>query len=299
MQFGKVSQVEGIDIALPKDHLDTSKFFKPKYQDTAFSIGCAKWNKQDLKGFYPKGTTDELKYYATQFNAIELNATFYRIFPEEQFKKWYNKTPADFKFYPKLVQNISHFSRLKDNSQPYIDHFLTNVLALKEKLGMLFLQMPNNFDPKNFIYLKQFVEKWPKEIPLAIELRHTDWFNDEQIANEVYALFENYNITNIITDTAGRRDLLHMRLTTPKTFIRWVGANHPSDYERLDAWVKRIKFWKENGIEEINFFVHQNLELESPLLSQYFIKQLNQELDTNLSIPKTQMDTENNTLTLF
>jgi uncharacterized protein YecE (DUF72 family) len=40
-------------------------------------LSCAKWNKQDLKGFYPRGTKDELAYYSTQFNSIELNATFY------------------------------------------------------------------------------------------------------------------------------------------------------------------------------------------------------------------------------
>ena len=50
---------------------------------------------------------------------------------------------------------------------------------------------------------------------------------------------------NIIVDTAGRRDMLHMRLTTPSAFIRYVGANHPSDYTRLDDWVERIENWVE------------------------------------------------------
>ena len=93
-----------------------------------------------------------------------------------------------------------------------------------------------------------------------------------------------------LVDTAGRRDLMHMRLTTPTAFVRWVGANHPSDYARLDEWVERIADWKKQGLTELNFFVHQNLEKESPLLSAYLIKKLNIKLGTDLQIPLTLND---------
>ena len=73
-------------------------------------------------------------------------------------------------------------------------------------------------------------------------------------------------------------------------FVRYVGANHQSDYGRLDDWVERLKTWKEQGIEEIDFFVHQNVEKASPLLSAHFIKNLNKELGTNLTIPKMGKD---------
>lgn len=255
------------------------------------SVGCAKWNKQDLKGFYPRGTKDELQYYSRQFNSIELNATFYRIFPEEQFRKWHDKTPDGFKFFPKLVQNISHLKRLNDDVQPYVDQYLSNAIHLKEKLGTIFLQMHSNFAPKNFDRVIKFVERWPKEIRLAIEFRHTDWFNDASVANELYDLLEQYKVANIITDSAGRRDLLHMRLTNDEAFIRYVGANHESDYSRLHDWVDRIKSWKEQGIHRIHFFVHQNVEEASPLLSKYFINLLNEQLDTNLSLPIKATDT--------
>ena len=132
------------------------------------------------------------------------------------------------------------------------------------------------------------VEYWPKDIPIAIELRNTEWFNDATIANEVYALFEQNGISNIITDTAGRRDLLHMRLTSPSVFVRYVGANHESDYSRLDTWLKRIKQWADQGMENLYFFVHQNLEKESPVLSAYFTDKLNKELGLKLKIPVGQ-----------
>eukprot|EP01093_Parvamoeba_rugata_P008600 TRINITY_DN24542_c0_g1_i1.p1 TRINITY_DN24542_c0_g1~~TRINITY_DN24542_c0_g1_i1.p1 ORF type:complete len:100 (+),score=19.78 TRINITY_DN24542_c0_g1_i1:33-302(+) len=83
---------------------------------------------------------------------------------------------------------------------------------------------------------------------------------------------------------------MHMRLTNSRAFVRYVGANHQSDYARLDDWVERLKLWKANGIEEIDLFVHQNIEKESPLLSAYLIKQLNAELGTHLKIPNDDSD---------
>ncbi len=286
MKFGSVDHPELIDFTLPKDHLDTQRVLSAFKDDNVpdVYVGCAKWNRADLKGFYPRGTKDELVYYASQFNSIELNATFYRIFPPEQFSKWYDKTPEGFKFFPKLNQEISHWKRLNEVKE-IVEHYLYSAINLKEKLGTVFLQMHNNFAPKDFDRVVNFAESWPKEIPLAIEFRHTNWYNDEAIASELYQLLEENNISNVIVDTAGRRDLMHMRLTNATAFIRYVGANHSSDYARLDDWVERLAEWKEQGIKEIDFFVHQNIEKESPLLSAYFIKKLNERIGSNLKIP--------------
>jgi uncharacterized protein YecE (DUF72 family) len=289
MKFGKVERPELIDFSLPKDHPDTEVILSKTNDGQPFKVhvGCAKWNRQDLKNFYPRGTKDELQYYSSQFNCIELNATFYRIFPTAQFAKWRVKTPENFKFFPKLVRNISHLRRLNDQVYPIVDEYLIGAANLKDKLGTLFLQMHDNFAPKNWDRVVRFAEHWPEEFPLAMEFRHTDWFNDEKIAQELYHLLEENNIANILVDTAGRRDIMHMRLTNNEAFIRYVGANHESDYARLDDWVERLAKWKEMGLTNINFFVHQNMELESPLLSAYFIEKLNKKLGTDLHIPKT------------
>ena len=286
MKFGSVNHPDTIDFTLPQDHKDTLRVLSAKANGITpdIFVGCAKWNRADLKGFYPRGTKDELIYYASQFNAIELNATFYRIFPLEQFAKWYDKTPKGFKFFPKLNQEISHWKRL-NATKDVVNHYLYNASHLKEKLGTIFLQMHNNFTPKDFDKVVQFIEEWPKTVPLAVEFRHTDWFNDITIAEELYALLEENNISNIVVDTAGRRDLLHMRLTNSTAFVRYVGANHTSDYTRLDDWVKRLELWKTQGVKEINFFVHQNIEEASPLLSAYFIEKLNATLGCKLTVP--------------
>ncbi|MCR6637804.1 MAG: DUF72 domain-containing protein [Sporocytophaga sp.] len=147
--------------------------------------------------------------------------------------------------------------------------------------------MHDNFGPKNFDRVEKFINEFPKAIPLAIELRNKDWFQNTAEAERLYKLMETKKKTNIIVDTAGRRDMLHMRLTTPKAFIRYVGANHESDYSRLDDWLKRIKKWRGEGLQELYFFVHQNVEKESPLLSAYFIKKLNKAFELDIQIPKT------------
>lgn len=292
MKFGKVDHPENIDFTLPKTNPETfrvlSKFEKP--EKPSFFVGCAKWNRADLKGFYPRGTKDELEYYSKQFNSIELNATFYRNFPAQQFEKWKNKTPDNFKFFPKLGQEISHWKRL-NGVEEVVNSYIDNFSNLQEKLGTIFLQLHANFGPKNFEVLKYFIESWPKNLPLAVEVRHKDWFADKAIFNDFTQLLEENNIANVLVDTAGRRDMVHNRLTNNEAFIRYVGANHATDYDRLDEWIEKLKEWTNAGLQNIHFFIHQNLELESPLLATHFIRRINAEFGLDLKIPNEKENT--------
>src|SRR5687768_15275837 len=150
MKFGQVENPEEVDFTIPKDHPDTKRVLgKGKGKGLEVYVGCAKWNSKDLKGFYPKGVKDELAYYASQFNAIELNATFYKRYWEKQYTAWREGVPEGFKYFVKFNQSISHFSRLKD-VEDKVAEFMENVTFLKEKLGMLFLQMHNNFGAKDY-----------------------------------------------------------------------------------------------------------------------------------------------------
>ncbi|GEQ86349.1 hypothetical protein ULMS_18570 [Patiriisocius marinistellae] len=287
MKFGNVENPAEIDFTLPQDHPDTKKHLS-KYSTTNkpnLYVGCAKWNRADLKGFYPRGTKDELAYYSTQFNSIELNATFYRIFSADVFAGWYDKTPADFRFFPKMFQGVTHWKRLND-FEGYLNEYLLNASNLKEKLQMTFVQMHGTFGPKNIERLVPFFKTIPKDMQVAVEFRHTDWFNDATVANELYDILENHNATNVIVDSAGRRDLLHMRMTSDTAFIRYNGANHESDYNRLDDWIDRLEEWMSQGLQNIYFFVHQNIEKASPLLSAHFIEKANARFGTSLNIPK-------------
>lgn len=293
MKFGKVDHLENIDFTIPKTNKNTFRVLehvKPK-KNPNFYIGCANWNRADLKGFYPRGTKDELVYYAQQFNSIELNATFYRNFSANQFEKWYDKTPAHFKFFPKLGQEISHWKRLK-GVQEVVDAYLDNFSNLKEKLGTIFLQLNTNFSPKSFNDLQTFVENWDSAFPLAIEVRHKDWFKDKAVFLEFTNLLEAYNISNIVVDTPGRRDMMHMRLTNNEVFVRYVGANHEVDYSRLEEWVGKLQEWVDAGLENIHFFIHQSLETESSFLATHFIEMINERFQTKLKIPNGKDENE-------
>jgi uncharacterized protein YecE (DUF72 family) len=289
MQFGKVADPGIIDFTLPKDAPETAKVLAAHKTEDSFEIyvGCAKWNRSDLKGFYPRGTKDELTYYAKQFNCIELNATFYKMPDWQQVETWKNKTPEDFRFFPKLTDIISHYKRLIDVKEP-VEQFCNAVSAFEDKLGMAFLQLHDNFKPKDFDRLKGVLENFPKGIPLGVEVRNEEWFANKEVSKAYTDLLEKEGMANIIVDTAGRRDMLHMRLTSPVAFVRYVGANHPSDVDRLNDWVTRIKKWRKEGLQKLYFFVHQNVELESPLLASHFIEEVNKAFKLSLALPAKQ-----------
>lgn len=287
MKYGKVEDPAGIDFSLPADDAATKEILKSATNETfEVCIGCAKWNKTDLKGFYPKGTKDELTYYSQQFNSIEMNSVFYNMPKGEQVVKWKNKTPDGFKFFPKITQSISHMRRL-DNVEELTKMYCDAISHFEEKLGMCFLQLHENYGIKGFDKLKAFVADFPKVIPLAIEVRSKEWYSDKEIWNEYCHFLETHHTANVIVDTAGRRDMMHMRLTTPTAFIRFVGCNVDEiDYKRIDDWVERLVQWKDSGLKQLYFFVHQNLEKSSPLFSAYLIKKLNNKLNLGLHIPE-------------
>jgi uncharacterized protein YecE (DUF72 family) len=297
MQFGKIEDTSKINFILPPDPYANQAVLKRGQKDKpAVFIGATNWNRTALKNFYPKGVKDELAYYSTQFNCIELNATFYNNFPFDVIDGWRSKTTENFRFFPKVHQGVSHWKRLKDAAQPtslYLDH----ISHLEEKMEMLFMQMPDNFGPENWMILRDYLEVWPSGFPLALELRHPAWYNGAWNNELLFAHLEKKNITLVITDTPGRQDVLHMRLTTTSAFIRYNSTNQDSDYHRLDQWVNRIKTWKDQGIENIYFFVHQNYDKEFPLLATYLNAKINKEFGINLVIPHNPH--ESSQLSLF
>jgi uncharacterized protein YecE (DUF72 family) len=291
VKFGKVENPGDLDLCLPLDHSDTKRVLAAggyiKKKPKVF-IGFPKWAKADLKDFYPKGTKDELAYYSTQFNAIELNAFYYRIFPEKVVQGWYDRSAPDFTFFPKVPQLISQFRRLK-NCTVELDDYFRSISNFKEKLGTVFLQMNENYGPDNFEDLTHFIEQWPIDVPLSVELRHTDWYTDMIMADELNDMLAQYKVCHTITDTAGRRDIMHMRLTNPTCFVRFTGANHPSDADRLDEWFERLTEWKEQGIEEINFFIHQTVEKDLQMLSARLIEKINAEWGYDMHLPGSEL----------
>ncbi|HEY0742428.1 MAG TPA: DUF72 domain-containing protein [Chryseosolibacter sp.] len=293
MEFGKVTseELEQITFTLPPDRLETVALLAKQKRENpprAF-VGCAKWGRKDWVGtIYPKGTkeADFLSHYAKFFNTIELNATFYKLPSRTQTSAWKSKVGPDFRFCPKFSDKITHLRRLKD-AKEMTDRFLEGISGFGENLGPAFLMAHPSMGPKTMETIAQFLETLPKDFEVFVELRQADWFKNQDAFSAMFNIFEQAKVGSVITDASGRRDCVHMRLTTPQAFIRFVGNGlHPSDYSRVDQWVERIKVWFDQGMQKVYFFMHQHDEIHSPELSKYVIEQLNSVCSTGLPVPK-------------
>lgn len=294
MEFGKVPDAElnKIDFSLPPDPEVNKEVLKKGKGKTKFFIGCAKWGRKDWIGkLYPKGTKEKdfLEYYARMFNSIEFNGFYYGLHSREQVEKWKEKVPKGFKFCPKFTQSITHYKRLQD-VQPEVDQFLSVIDAFGDSLGPVFLMPHPQMGIKYIPVIEHFIADIPKDVALFLELRHEDFYT-EGYNKEVYDFLRKHKRGTVITDAAGRRDCVHMHLSTPECFIRFVGNSlHKTDYTRIDEWVDRIKDWMKEGLETCYFFMHQHEELHSPELIKYFIEQMNKKCGTDLKTPALQQD---------
>jgi uncharacterized protein YecE (DUF72 family) len=290
MKFGHVdkSELVTLDLSLPEDHINNVKILGTAgSQQPGVYVGCAKWGRDEwINLIYPEGTKskDFLQNYVNHFNGIEVNATFYNA-RKSSIEKWATIPSGDFKFCPKFPQRISHIKRLKE-VEDFAGWFLDTVSVLDPYLGLPFLQMPDNFTPKYIDRLTGFIGATSKNRSYAVEVRHTDWFTDKATFNELCSCLEQNDISLIITDSAGRRDCIHQRLTTRSAFIRFIGYDlHETDYSRMDDWALRIKSWLESGIENVYFFLHQKNEINTVHSAAYMVKQLNRTCNMELKSP--------------
>lgn len=292
MDFGKVApeDLNSIDISLPPEHQWNRKILKgSKVANPKVYVGCAKWGRTEWLGkLYPERTKEAkfLDHYVQHYNSIELNATHYKTYPASGIQKWADKAKdKDFLFCPKFPQSISHYSSFV-NIDDKTNDFFAGIHAFGEHLGPIFLQVSDKFTPKRKDNLLAYLETLPKDLQFFVEVRHADWFSNKEEKEHLLTTLHKLNIGFVITDAAGRRDCVHMYLTIPKAFIRFVGNSlHPTDYTRIDEWVERMKYWLDNGIKEIYFFMHMHDEAYSPELSAYLIDKMNAECGLALKKP--------------
>lgn len=303
MEFGKTPHIDKIQFALPADEPRSIQVLsKAGTKDPlAFYVGAPIWACKEWVGkIYPKNTNpkDFLRHYSRQFNSIELNSSFYSLPDSKTIETWCEAVPPYFKFCPKVSQAISHQSDTHIGEKLF-SQFFHVVQNFGNHLGMCFLQLPPHFTPHHFFYLERLLKVKPPEIQLAVEFRHPAWFEKNSLRQRAFDLLSGHQVATVITDVAGRRDVLHASLPTAKTMIRFVGNElHPSDYTRITAWVERIKNWQSAGIHEIYFFIHHPTSIHVPELSYYFIEKLNYACGLGLQQIRFVVE-ENQQMTLF
>ncbi len=285
MKFGKLNTPEGIDFAIPPDGPITNKLA----EGTSFKLysGGTQFGRPEWVGnWFPEKTkqADFLIHYSKLFNTIELNATHYRIFPLNTVEGWSKKVGEDFRFCPKWPQSITHRRRFK-NAQDITDDFLASISGLGQNLGPCFIQLPPNYTTQKADALFHYLHDLPRDFKVTVEFRHPSWFekNAAMFYNELHVL----NVGACMSDTAGRRDALHLQLSAPFVLLRFGGYElHTSDYARMTDWTERFVQWKSKGIEEIHLLMHQPDSLKTPETLAWWNTQLNERFGLKLPIPK-------------
>jgi uncharacterized protein YecE (DUF72 family) len=209
-------------------------------------IGCSGWNYRDWRErVYPKGMGPSrwLAHYATLFDTVEVNSTFYRLPKAEAVNRWAEQTPEDFVFSPKASRYLTHIKRLTQPKDGVV-RFYEPLQALVEagKMGPVVWQLPPNFR-RNDERLAGALERLPGGRH-CFELRHESWFRDD-----VYALLREHGAALVIGDTPERPFQAH-EITADFTLIRFHYGHRGrrgnySDRE-LDEWAERIREWRKS-----------------------------------------------------
>ncbi len=149
-------------------------------------VGTCGWSYKEWVGvFYPPGTPagEFLTHYAQKFHVVEVDSTFYRPPSVAMAQGWRDKTPPGFGFSLKVPQVITHEKKLLDCKED-LTAFLTGARALEDKLLCCLLQF-GYFNRTAFVSLPKFLERlepfldcWPRDIPLAIEVRNKNWLTE-------------------------------------------------------------------------------------------------------------------------
>lgn len=145
-------------------------------------IGTQGWAYPDWIGvFYPPGARQEhyLPFYASLFDTVELDTTFYHPPRASVVRSWERHTPEAFRFAPKVPRAITHDAGLFAVDRAMAD-FVRALEPLGGKLGPLLVQLPAEFvrDERNAWALERFLADAPSGVRLAVEFRHVSWHGE-------------------------------------------------------------------------------------------------------------------------
>lgn len=220
-------------------------------------FGCSQWGYPKWKGhLYPEKAQEYefLKFYSKIFNTVELNPTYHNPdIDNNKITGWRDKVPSGFKFCPKFPKTISHIRKLI-NAGMQTDIFLKKAGLFKDKLGVMFLQLPNFF--KSVYVLDHYLKSLPKDYKVSVEVR-TDVLENENMFLQVLDVLKANNKGLVMVDSLEERIYLNsMKLTSHFAFVRFMVYGLDSDYKRFDSWLEMINKWREKQLPEVYFFLH-------------------------------------------
>ena len=257
-----------------------------------YYLGCPLWSNKAWVGelFTPNAKpADFLRQYASVFNTVEGNTTFYALPKKETVEKWQHETPDAFKFCFKFPQKISHTLRLK-NAEQETRNFLERMAPLGDKLGPFFLQLPPTFGGSEFFALVAYLNSLPKTFTYALEVRHHDFFGNVRWKDALVELLAKQGVDRVIFDTRGLHNFIakeddyktrdaqrrkpkvavRVQAIANQPFVRFIGHPVIEKNERaLRQWATALAGWIADG-KEPYFFVHASDDFYAPRLGRYF-----------------------------
>ena len=208
--------------------------------------GTSGFSYKEWKGtFYPEDLpADEmLRFYASRFPTVEINATFYRMPTEKQLLSWASQVPETFTFVLKASQRITHMKRLSDVTEE-VGFFLKTATVLDSRLGPTLFQLPPNFK-KDVERLRTFLSLVPKRWRAALEFRHPSWFDED-----VFGALREHNAALCIAHTGEGTDA-PFQSTADWGYLRLRQVQYaPGDLEKwakdvlAQAWERAFVFFK-------------------------------------------------------
>ncbi|MPZ48482.1 MAG: DUF72 domain-containing protein [Dehalococcoidia bacterium] len=225
-----------------------------------YRIGCSGWSYKHWRGdFYPRGVpaTRWLDHYASIFDTVELNGSFYRLPSEAAVKSWRERAPANFRFSAKVSRLITHFRRLRNCEQP-LARYLDRVQLLGDKLGPLLYQLPPNLECEPAL-LKDFLRLLPPGLSHAFEFRHQSWWTPE-----IYDLLRDHGASFCVFDMD--RTQTPLVTTSPALYMRFHGpeAAYRTGYSdaALSRW--KIRIGEMKGIQQAWVYFNNDVGGHAP-----------------------------------
>jgi uncharacterized protein YecE (DUF72 family) len=211
-------------------------------------IGCSGWNYAHWRErVYPKGLPPKrwLEHYATLFDTVEINNTFYRLPNVSAVQGWVDGSPKGFLFAVKMSRYITHIRRLTD-LEGGVKRFYERIapLARSPKMGPVLWQLPPTFK-RDDERLAGALKALPRGRH-CFEFREPSWY-----ADEVYDLLSRRGVALVIPDSP-KYPFRQIELTTDWTFVRFHSGTRGrrgnySDRE-IAEWAERIEAWRDAGI---------------------------------------------------
>lgn len=221
---------------------------KPKH----IHIGTSGWHYRHWRNvFYPPDipVSNWLSHYASQFNTVEINCTFYKLPEIKEIKDWHACVPSDFLFSVKASRYITHMKKLSDTDQE-INKFLKRISLLGEKLGPILFQLPPKWHFNN-ARLTTFLSSLSSDFRYAFEFRDQSWHNDD-----TYELLKSHQIAFCIFDMDGH--VSSKSITTDFSYIRLHGPSTPYSGSYNDAelslWSENIRNYLNSGVSVYCYF---------------------------------------------